>query len=318
MAGLVEAIWVKRAHRGPMDQVTSAELVAGRGVAGSADQGRRRQVTLIEREVWEGLMRGLDGHVSPNARRANVMVSRFPLARSTNRTLRIGGCRLRILGETRPCERMDEALQGLREAMKSDWGGGAFAEILEGGEIAVGAPVAWESGGTGRPEVGEYSEYYQRYIDQVPEDMDIVSVLAEQRERTAAVLAAVSDERASFRYAPGKWSIKEIVGHLSDVERIMAYRALRIARGDATPLPGFDENAYAPAARSDDFDMDALVEEWEAVREASVAMFGNLPAESWIRRGTANGTGMSVRALAYVIAGHLRHHLETLRTRYGI
>ncbi len=316
--GRVEAIWIKRAHRGPMDPVPDAELAAGRGVVGSADQGRRRQVTLIEREVWERLMRELGGDVSPGARRANVMVSGLSLARTTYRTLRIGDCRLRILGETRPCERMDEALPGLRGAMKSDWGGGAFAEVLEGGAIAVGAPVAWEHGVTAPPVENEYDPYYGQYIGRVPPEADIVALLAAQRESTAAVLANIPGERGSFRYQPGKWSIKQVIGHLSDTERIFAYRALRIARGDETPLPGFDENAYVPVARFDDLGLDALIEEWVAVRKASVTMFGGLAPEAWIRRGTANGVAISVRALAYIIAGHERHHLDTLRTRYGI
>ena len=318
MAGRLEAIWVKRAHRGPMDPVSSAALVAGRGVAGSADQGRRRQVTLIEREVWEGLMHGLDADVSPSARRANLMVSGFPLARTTNRMLRVGNCRLRILGETRPCERMDEALSGLRRAMEREWGGGAFAEVLEGGDIEVGAPIVWESQRVVRPEADEHDPYYARYIDRVPDGVDLLALLAERRETTAAMLGSVPQDRRSYRYAPGKWSVKEVVGHLSDSERIFAHRAFRIARADATPLPGFDENAYVPVARFDELGLDQVAEEWVAVRQATLALFRNFPAEAWVRRGTANGSGISVRALAYVIAGHEIHHVETLRTRYGI
>ena len=143
--GRLEAIWLKRAHRGPMDPVTEATLVAGRGLVGNADQGRRRQVTLIEREVWDRLMRELYAEVSPSARRANLMVSGCSLENARDRVLRVGGCRLRILGETRPCERMDEAFDGLREAMKPRWGGGAFAEVLDDGLISVGERVAWDN-----------------------------------------------------------------------------------------------------------------------------------------------------------------------------
>jgi MOSC domain-containing protein YiiM len=127
-----------------MDPVTEATLVAGRGLVGNADQGRRRQVTLIEREVWERLTLELGAGIPPSARRANLLVSGCSLAGPRGRVLRVGGCRLRVLGETRPCERMDEAYQGLREAMKPAWGGGAFAEVLDDGTIAVGAEVGWE------------------------------------------------------------------------------------------------------------------------------------------------------------------------------
>ena len=141
--GKLEAIWLKRMKRGPMDAVDRATLKAGRGLVGNADQGGKRQVTLIEQEVWQSLMEQVGASLGPAARRANMLLSGIRLAESRGRILLVGNCRIRIYGETRPCERMDEAWSGLREAMKVDWAGGAFGEVLDDGEIGVGDQVRW-------------------------------------------------------------------------------------------------------------------------------------------------------------------------------
>ena len=144
MMARLHAIWVKRAHRGTMDGAQQATLVAGRGLLGNADQGGTRQVTIVDLRTWQALTTGLGASLDTAARRANLVVDEIDLFESPGRTLHVGPARLLIRGETRPCELMDAALPGLRQAMRERWGGGVFAEVVEGGEISVGDEVAWE------------------------------------------------------------------------------------------------------------------------------------------------------------------------------
>ena len=143
-AGRLEAIWLKRTHRGPMDPVQEAQLIEGRGLMGNVDRSRRRQVTLIEQEIWHRVMSELETDVDPSARRANLLLSGIALANTRGRILRLADARIVIGGETTPCERMDAALPGLRKALSPGWGGGAFAQVLRGGVIRVGDPVVWD------------------------------------------------------------------------------------------------------------------------------------------------------------------------------
>lgn len=166
-----------------------------------------------------------------------------------------------------------------------------------------------------RPADDEYLPHFARYISLVPEG-DIRVLLAKQNESTLALLRGLSESQGGYRYAPGKWSIKELVAHLSDAERIFAVRALRFARADETPLPGFEENDYVENGSFDHFPLADIVSGFENVRRATVSLFRLMSTEASKRRGKANNAEISVRALAYVIAGHELHHLNVLRTRY--
>ena len=165
-----------------------------------------------------------------------------------------------------------------------------------------------------RPGPTEYAPYYEKYLALVPED-DILVALEGELGATLALLRSVPTAEADVRHPPYTWTIKEVVGHLTDCERVFGYRALRIARGDPTPLAGFDENAYARAADADRHPLAELAEEFEVVRRSHIWLFRHLAEECWTRTGVANETGVSVRALAYILVGHERHHTAIVRRR---
>jgi uncharacterized damage-inducible protein DinB len=166
-----------------------------------------------------------------------------------------------------------------------------------------------------RPDPAEHAPYFGTYIGKVP-DGDIVQHLRDQVGETVALLRGLSEAQAGRRYAEGKWSIREVVGHVTDAERIFGYRALRFARGDETPIPGFDENRYVERSRQDARPLAELCDAFEAVRGATIALYAPLDEDEWLRRGSANGNSFTVRALAWITAGHERHHRDLLRTRY--
>lgn len=166
-----------------------------------------------------------------------------------------------------------------------------------------------------RPDSTEYAPFYADYIARVP-DGDVVAILRDEGRELVTTLDAIPESRGGHRYADGKWSVRQVVGHIIDAERIFTYRALRLARGDATPLPSFAENDYAQTAGSDARTLADLVAELRAVRESTARLFASLPEDAWPRRGMVSGREVSVRALAYITAGHARHHLTILREQY--
>jgi hypothetical protein len=168
-----------------------------------------------------------------------------------------------------------------------------------------------------RPTDTEYAPFYARYVGLVPES-DVLAVLEPQVEEIRRFLRPVSAERETYRYAEGKWSIRQVLGHLVDGERIFGYRAFCFSRGEQAALPSFDENLYVAAARSDSIPLPVLLDELALVRQANLFVLRRLDAREWARVGTASGKPVSVRALAWVMAGHPRHHVQVLRERYGV
>jgi DinB superfamily len=167
----------------------------------------------------------------------------------------------------------------------------------------------------GRPETNEAAPYYFTYINQVSGD-DAVRAIESQLEESLKLFAGISEEKSLYRYAPEKWSIREVLNHVSDTERAFAFRALWFARGFATPLPSYDQNTAVPGAQADKISWAAHVEEFRRVRLSTISLFSNMPSEAWMRTGIASDNRFTVRALGFIIAGHVTHHIAGLRERY--
>jgi len=166
-----------------------------------------------------------------------------------------------------------------------------------------------------QPDANEYAPYYGKYISLVPAG-DVVATLGRQLDETLSLLRGLSEEQAESRYEPGKWSIKEVVGHVLDTERIFGHRAFRFARNDQQPLPGFEQDGYVLAANFSHRQLGDLAAEFEHLRRANLYLLGSLDEAAWLRRGVASDNEVSVRALAYIMAGHEAHHMRIVRERY--
>lgn len=169
-----------------------------------------------------------------------------------------------------------------------------------------------------RPQTDEYAEFYAGYVRRVPEGSDLIGLLSDQPTALRTLLQNITDEQAGVRPAPAEWSVKEVIGHIADSERIFAYRVLRIARGDQTPLPGFDQNDFVNATDLNRRSLASLLDEFEFQRRANMLLVDSLTDEEINRRGTASGNPVSVRALLHILAGHVLHHIESLKTDYKV
>ncbi|SFF05891.1 DinB superfamily protein [Paenibacillus algorifonticola] len=168
-----------------------------------------------------------------------------------------------------------------------------------------------------RPTINDYSTFSETYISKVPEG-SIKDLLLEAYDTTSGLLASIPEERGSYKYAEGKWSIKEVIGHINDTERVMSYRLLRISRGDSTPLPGFEQDLFIAGARFNEYTIAELADEYRAIRQSTLKLISKLSDEELARRGNASSSEVTALALAYIIAGHELHHLNVLKERYLI
>ena len=181
----------------------------------------------------------------------------------------------------------------------------------------TGAAASREMTPSRRPETGEFAPFYAAYIGRVTES-DPLAVLESQPAELRSLAAGIGRDQELFRYADGKWTIRQTFGHLIDTERIMGYRAFCIGRGEEKPLPGFDENTYVARASSDARPIAEMIDEFAAVRAANLWVLHRWTPDDWSRIGSANGASISARALAFIMAGHVRHHIAVLQERYGV
>ena len=168
-----------------------------------------------------------------------------------------------------------------------------------------------------KPQTGEYAPYYETYISKVPEG-DIIAVLEKQHKEMTDFLENIQKDKSNFSYAPGKWSVKEVIGHINDVERVFGYRALRISRKDETPIPGFEQDDYVANSNLKNIPIGDSIKEFSFLRQGNLMMFKSFADEMWLNKGIASNNNVTVRAIAYIIAGHADHHIGVLKEKYGL
>ncbi len=254
--------------------------------------------------------------------------------------LRIGSAELVVTRPRKPCYKLGIRFgrRDMAARFRASGRSGFYLRVAREGELRAGDAITRIERGTGptirdvltdahamqtritlpRPAPGDIGAAAASYVAHVADISDAARVLEEQRERVVAGLSPMSSEQAAFRYAPGKWSVTEVVGHLADSERIFMYRVLRIGRGDRTPLPGFDENIYVPAGAFDRRPFAEVLDEWVSVRNATISLVRGMPSEGWARRGRANDADVTASTILYVVLGHVEHHLAILEERYRV
>ena len=254
--------------------------------------------------------------------------------------LRVGSAELVVTRPRKPCYKLAIRLghRDMAARFRASGRSGFYLSVAREGELRAGDPIARLESGSGptiremladmnamqtrialpRPALEDFDPAAARYVARVEDISDAGRAFETQRDRVVSRLSELSNEQAAFRYAPGKWSISEIVGHLCDVERVFGYRLLRIGRGDETPLAGFDENTYVPGGAFARRSLPDVLDEWVSVRHATISLVRGMPSEGWTRRGRANDVPVTTTALVYITLGHVEHHLAILADRYRV